>query len=74
AKLGITLAPVEVNGAPGLLVYSFGRLIGVDAVEVADGRVTAIRRVLNPDKLAGLRHASGSRHGEGPRRGRGPSR
>ena len=74
AKLGITLAPVEVNGAPGLLVYSFGRLIGVDAFEVADGRVTAIRRVLNPDKLAGLRHAPESRHAEGPRPGRGPSR
>ncbi|PRX04249.1 UNVERIFIED_ORG: RNA polymerase sigma-70 factor (ECF subfamily) [Actinomadura viridilutea] len=74
AKLQITLAPVEVNGGPGLLVYSFGRLIGVDAVEVADGRVTAIRRVLNPDKLAGLRHAPESRRAEGPRRGRGPSR
>ncbi|MEU6035331.1 RNA polymerase sigma factor SigJ [Actinomadura sp. NPDC047616] len=58
AKFAFRLVPAEINGEPGLLVYRDGQLVGADMIEVADGRVTAVRRVLNPDKLAGLRHVA----------------
>ncbi|WP_285493008.1 RNA polymerase sigma factor SigJ [Actinomadura sp. NBRC 104425] len=58
AKYAYRLVPAEINGEPGLLMYRGGRLVGADTVEVVDGRVTAVRRVLNPDKLAGLRHVA----------------
>ncbi|MFV2171834.1 sigma-70 family RNA polymerase sigma factor [Actinomadura sp. LOL_011] len=45
--------PVEVNGGPGLLIHRDGRLTAVDTLEIADGRVVAYRRVLNPAKLGG---------------------
>ncbi|GGV04210.1 RNA polymerase sigma24 factor [Actinomadura cremea] len=45
--------PVEVNGGPGLLIHRDGRLNAVDTLEIADGRVVAYRRVLNPAKLGG---------------------
>jgi RNA polymerase sigma-70 factor, ECF subfamily len=42
----------EVNGQPGALVQAAdGRLINVFALDIADGRVQAIRSVINPDKL-----------------------
>ncbi|MBW4718573.1 RNA polymerase sigma-70 factor [Saccharothrix sp. SC076] len=46
----------EVNGEPGIVAVVGGRLSGVMALEVVDGRVTAVRTVVNPDKLA---HAEG---------------
>jgi RNA polymerase sigma-70 factor (ECF subfamily) len=51
----VSLRPVEVNGGPGAL-YLDGeqRVIGVMAVEVAQGRITNISSVVNPDKLAHL--------------------
>jgi RNA polymerase sigma-70 factor (TIGR02957 family) len=51
----VSLRRVEVNGGPGAL-YLDGeeRVIGVMAVEVAEGRVTSISSVVNPDKLAHL--------------------
>ncbi|AZM47398.1 RNA polymerase subunit sigma-24 [Streptomyces sp. WAC 06738] len=42
---------VEVNGEPALATYRDGRPVWLDTVEVADGRLTAIRRLANPDKL-----------------------
>ncbi|WP_254716191.1 sigma-70 family RNA polymerase sigma factor [Actinomadura sp. WMMB 499] len=45
--------PAEVNGGPGLLIHRAGRLVAVDTLEIADGRVVAYRRVLNPAKLDG---------------------
>ncbi|WP_407559985.1 RNA polymerase sigma factor SigJ [Streptomyces sp. 184] len=45
---------VEVNGEPALATYRDGVPVWLDTVEVADGRLTAIRRVANPDKLAAL--------------------
>ncbi|MES9603772.1 RNA polymerase sigma factor SigJ [Actinomadura sp. NPDC048032] len=45
----------EVNGRRELLVRRDGRAAGVDTVEVEGGRVTAVRRVLNPAKLTSLR-------------------
>ncbi len=45
--------PCEVGGEPAFAVVRDGRLIAVDTFDVAaDGTITAIHRVLNPDKLA----------------------
>ncbi|NUP10796.1 MAG: sigma-70 family RNA polymerase sigma factor [Polyangiaceae bacterium] len=45
----------EINGQPGaMLVDHEDRLISVFALDVADGRVQAVRSVINPDKLRHL--------------------
>lgn len=41
----------QVNGHPGLLVASEGRPDSVISMEVAEGRITAIHVVRNPEKL-----------------------
>ncbi len=52
---GVSLRRVEVNGGPGAVyVDAQGRLISVLALDVADGRVTSISAIVNPDKLAHL--------------------
>jgi RNA polymerase sigma factor (sigma-70 family) len=52
---GASLRPVEVNGGPGALVLDpQQRLISVWALDIADGQITSIRSVVNPDKLAHL--------------------
>jgi RNA polymerase sigma-70 factor (ECF subfamily) len=46
---------VEVNGGPGALYLDEQqRLIGVLALDIADGEVKSIKSVVNPDKLAHL--------------------
>ncbi|MGW2326245.1 RNA polymerase sigma-70 factor [Streptomyces sp. NPDC001700] len=45
---------VDVNGHPGLLLTVAGRPDTVVCVEVADGRITEIRVIRNPDKLRHL--------------------
>jgi len=57
----VAKAPVDVvarvraiNGQPGLVVVAGEDIVAVIALEVADGRVAAIRLVVNPDKLRGL--------------------
>ncbi len=53
---GLEHVPVTVNGQPGALrVTDDGALLDVLALDVADGRVQAVRGVRNPDKLAHLR-------------------
>jgi RNA polymerase sigma factor (sigma-70 family) len=47
---------IEVNGQPALATYRAGELVWLDTVEIADGRITALRRLANPDKLAHLGH------------------
>ncbi|WP_043635450.1 RNA polymerase sigma factor SigJ [Nonomuraea candida] len=47
---------IEVNGAPALATYDGGELVWLDTVEVAGGRITVFRRLVNPDKLAHLAH------------------
>jgi len=52
---GVSLRPVEINGGPGALVFDAQQLlIGVMALDVADGRITSISSIGNPDKLAHL--------------------
>jgi RNA polymerase sigma-70 factor (ECF subfamily) len=46
---------VEVNGGPGALYLDAQqRLIGVIALDIADGQITGINGIVNPDKLAHL--------------------
>ncbi len=52
---GIEFRAVEVNGGPGLLVFDDAqRLVGVTALDIADGEIKAISSVANPDKLRHL--------------------
>jgi RNA polymerase sigma factor (sigma-70 family) len=52
---GVSSRPVEINGSPGTLLFDGQqRLIGVCALEAADGQITAISGIVNPDKLAHL--------------------
>ncbi|HWT25256.1 MAG TPA: RNA polymerase sigma factor SigJ [Solirubrobacteraceae bacterium] len=52
---GVSLRRVELNGGPGaLLLDARQRLIGVCALEIADGQITSISGIVNPDKLAHL--------------------
>jgi RNA polymerase sigma-70 factor (TIGR02957 family) len=54
-RRGVSSRLVEVNGGPGALYLDAGqRLIAVVALEIADGQITSIRSVVNPDKLAHL--------------------
>jgi RNA polymerase sigma-70 factor (TIGR02957 family) len=52
---GATIEPTLVNGQPGAVAYDGEhRVIGAFSLEIADGRVHAIRSVVNPDKLGHL--------------------
>jgi RNA polymerase sigma-70 factor (TIGR02957 family) len=53
--IGVTFEPREVNGQPGALFRDReGRILQSVVLDVLDGRIQAIRLVLNPDKLAHL--------------------
>src|SRR6266536_2179854 len=55
AQLGARVRPVQVNGQPGgISLDAQGRVINVFTLDVADGRVQAVRSVVNPDKLGHL--------------------
>jgi RNA polymerase sigma-70 factor (TIGR02957 family) len=52
---GLRLRLTEVNGGPGALLFDDRRqLVGVTALEIADGEIKAVRTVSNPDKLGHL--------------------
>ena len=52
---GLELSLVAVNGQPGLVVRAAGGgVTDVLSVDVAGGRIRAVRIVRNPDKLAHL--------------------
>ena len=42
---------VEVNGQPGALIREDGKVVSAMSLDVAGGRITAVRSVANPDKL-----------------------
>jgi RNA polymerase sigma-70 factor, ECF subfamily len=53
--LGGRMQFAEVNGEPGaLLLESEGKIVSAMAIEIAEGRVHAVRNVVNPDKLTHL--------------------
>ncbi|WP_428263624.1 RNA polymerase sigma-70 factor [Haliangium sp.] len=43
--------PAYVNGEPGLVLFSGGRVYAVMAIEIEAGRIRTMRAVSNPDKL-----------------------
>ncbi|MGY4650757.1 RNA polymerase sigma factor SigJ [Mycobacterium sp. URHB0021] len=45
---------IEVGGELALVLYREGGVYCVDTVQIADGLITAYRRILNPDKLSHL--------------------
>jgi SnoaL-like domain len=52
---GVSFRRVEVNGGPGALYLDAQqRLISVLALDIADGQITSIRGIINPDKLTHL--------------------
>ena len=53
AKAPGTVVPrvTRINGQPGIVVYLESQPISVLALDVVDGRIGAIRIVVNPDKL-----------------------
>jgi hypothetical protein len=52
---GVSLLPVELNGSPGaLLLDAQQRLIGACAIDIADGQITSISGIVNPDELTHL--------------------
>lgn len=54
-QFGVTIRRVLVNGQPGaMFLDAEERLLNVMALDIVDGRITAIRSVVNPDKLAHL--------------------
>jgi RNA polymerase sigma-70 factor (TIGR02957 family) len=52
---GGALRPVDVNGQPGaLLLAGDGLVIGVMALDIADGQIQEVRSIVNPEKLQHL--------------------
>jgi RNA polymerase sigma-70 factor (ECF subfamily) len=52
---GVTARPAVVNGQPGAVAHDpNGRIVTVLSIDVLNGVVTAIRAVINPDKLRHL--------------------
>ena len=50
----MSLQAAEINGGPGTLATAGGEAIAVLTLAVADGRITAIQLLLNPDKLSAI--------------------
>jgi RNA polymerase sigma-70 factor (ECF subfamily) len=52
---GVSMRPVEVNGAPGaVFLDAQQRLIGVWALDIAGAEIRSISAIVNPDKLKHL--------------------
>ncbi|MCP2340705.1 RNA polymerase sigma-70 factor [Actinomadura rupiterrae] len=55
AGIGVAVEPHAVNGQPGAIFRDrTGRVLNTWTLDVLDGRIQAIRTVINPDKLAHL--------------------
>jgi RNA polymerase sigma-70 factor (TIGR02957 family) len=49
---GLTMRHVDVNGQPGAITFDGdGNVINVVSFDVVDGRIQALRSIVNPDKL-----------------------
>jgi RNA polymerase sigma-70 factor (ECF subfamily) len=47
----VLLRQVEINGLPGYISYDRGGVLQTTALEIQDGRITAVYIMRNPDKL-----------------------
>jgi RNA polymerase sigma-70 factor (TIGR02957 family) len=54
ATSDMSLVAAEINGSPGTLIMAGGRPVAALTLAVADGRVTAIQLLANPDKLSAI--------------------
>jgi RNA polymerase sigma-70 factor (ECF subfamily) len=55
ARIGGVVEPRQVNGQPGALFRDRdGKVVNTWTLDIAEGRIQAIRTVLNPDKLGHL--------------------
>ncbi|WP_436763536.1 RNA polymerase sigma-70 factor [Streptosporangium sp. V21-05] len=55
ARADVTFEPHEVNGEPGAIFRDRdGRVLHTLALDISDGRIQALRLVINPDKLGHL--------------------
>ena len=53
AAIDATIEPCQLNGDPGAVLRDrIGRVVGTMTLDILDGRIQAIRSVVNPDKLA----------------------
>ena len=51
-RIGVVVEPHEVNGQPGAIFRDReGKVLNTLTLDIFDGRIQAIRAVLNPDKL-----------------------
>jgi RNA polymerase sigma factor (sigma-70 family) len=60
-EMELTFSFVDLNGAPCIVVYDHGVLDRTFMLDIADGRITAVRTVLNPQKLRHLDRSLGAR-------------
>jgi RNA polymerase sigma-70 factor (TIGR02957 family) len=51
---GVEMEVTEINGGPGLLARRAGQPVGAVSLDLVDGRIAALRLIVNPDKLKGL--------------------
>jgi RNA polymerase sigma-70 factor (ECF subfamily) len=51
----VEMRHADINGEPGLLLVLDGTPVGALSLEAADGRISALRLAINPQKLRGLR-------------------
>ncbi len=57
----MTVEVVDINGGPGIVMSGAGRIIATITVDLdADGRITTVHNVANPDKLRAV--ADGVKH------------
>ncbi len=54
AVSAMSVDAAEINGAPGTLISVGGHPVAVLTMAVADGRITAIQLLTNPDKLSAI--------------------
>jgi hypothetical protein len=55
ARRGVGLRVTEVNGQPGAMAFDAqDRLVGVMALDIAEGQIQTIHSIANPDKLRHL--------------------
>lgn len=47
----ITITFADLNGAPAIVMYDRGKIDRVFAIDIADGRISAVRAILNLEKL-----------------------
>ena len=56
---GWSLRQVQVNGQPGAMISdAAGKLIAVAVLDIADGHISAVHSIANPDKLRHLDQAT----------------